>query len=173
MNSLTALSFSIGILAGLATFLAVGPFSGLFFIWAATIAWAGYFAFGGNKEALVKTIVCGIFGVFMAWVTAIEITNIPSTAALGFPMMAAIAVTVSVIVTCLAANIPQLATIPASVLGYSSTFAYLLQTPDKLTKGVLLSVSLDNPLLIISISIVIGTYFGEYSAKLAAYWTKK
>jgi hypothetical protein len=173
MNSLTALSFSIGILAGLATFLAVGPLSGLFFIWAATIAWAGYFAFGGNKEALVKTIVCGIFGVFMAWVTAIEITNIPSTAALGFPMMAAIAVTVSVIVTCLAANIPQLATIPASVLGYSSTFAYLLQTPDKLSKDVLLSVSMDNPLLIISISIVIGTYFGEYSGKLAAYWTKK
>lgn len=173
MNSLTALSFSIGILAGLATFLAVGPLSGLFFIWAATIAWAGYFAFGGNKEALVKTIVCGIFGVFMAWVTAIEITNIPATAALGFPMMAAIAVTVSVIVTCLAANIPQLATIPASVLGYSATFAYLLQTPDKLSKDVLLSVSMDNPLLIISISIVIGTYFGEYSGKLAAYWTKK
>jgi hypothetical protein len=49
----------------------------------------------------------------------------------------------------------------------------LLQTPDKLTKGVLLSVSMDNPMLIISISIVIGTYFGEYSAKLAAHWTKK
>jgi len=173
MNSLTALSLSIGILAGLATFLAVGPLSGLFFIWAATIAWAAFFALGGNKEALVKTIVCGIFGVFMAWVTAIEITNIPPTAILGFPLMAAIAVTVSVVVTCLAANIPQLSTIPASVLGYSSTFAYLLQTPDKLTKDVLLSVSMSNPLLVISISIVIGTYFGLYSAKLGEYWTKK
>lgn len=172
MNSLTALSLSIGLLAGLATFLAVGPLSGLFFIWAATIAWAGFFAFGGNKEALTKTIVCEIFGVFMAWVTAIEITNIPPTAALGFPLMAAIAVCGSVIVTCLAANIPQLSTIPASVLGYSSTFAYLLQTPDKLTKDVLLGVSIDNPLVIISISIVIGAYFGLYSANLAAKWTK-
>lgn len=173
MNSLTALSLSIGVLAGLATFLAVGPLSGLFFIWAATIAWAGFFAFGGNEEAKSKTIICSIFGVFMAWLTAIEITNIPPTAALGFPLMAAIAVTVSVIVTCLAANIPALSTIPASVLGYSAAFAYLLQTPDKMTKEVLLGISMSNPLIIISLSIVIGTYFGVYSAKLAQYWTKQ
>jgi hypothetical protein len=38
--------------------------------------------------------------------------------------MAAIIVTVTVIAMCLAANIPALATIPASVLGYSATFAY-------------------------------------------------
>ncbi len=173
MNSLTALSFSIGILAGVATFLAVGPLSGFFFIWAATIAWAAYFALGGNKEALKNTIVCGIFGVFMAWLTAILIVNIPSNAALGFPMMAAIAVTIAVIVLCLAANIPALATIPASVLGYSATFAYLLQTPDKLTPEVLTGISIDNPLAIISISIVIGTYFGEWSGLLAAKWTKE
>jgi Protein of unknown function (DUF1097) len=173
MNSLTALSLSIGVLAGLATYLAVGPLSGIFLIWAATIAWAGFFAFGGNKEALTKTMECGIFGVCMAWLTAIQITNIPPTAVLGFPLMAAIAVTVSVIVTCLAANIPRLSTIPGSVLGYSSTFAYLLQTPDKMTKDVLLSFSFNNPLIIISVSIVVGCYFGLYSAKLAERWTKK
>ena len=33
MDKLTALSLSIGGLAGVATFLAVGPASGLFFIW--------------------------------------------------------------------------------------------------------------------------------------------
>jgi hypothetical protein len=74
---------------------------------------------------------------------------------------------------CLAANFSQLATIPASVLGYSSTFAYLLQTPDKLTQEVLLGVSLSNPLLVISISIVVGTYFGQLSGQLAAKWTKE
>jgi hypothetical protein len=173
MDKLTALSLSIGALAGVATFLAVGPASGIFFIWAATIAWAAYFLLGATKEALVNTIVCGIFGVFMAWVTAILLTEIPSTATLGFPLMAAITVAVAVVVMCLAASIPQLATIPASVLGYSSTFAYLLQTPDKLTQDVLLGVSLSNPLLVISISIVVGTYFGQYSAQLAAKWTKE
>ncbi|CAA9890950.1 conserved membrane hypothetical protein [Candidatus Methylobacter favarea] len=173
MNSLTALSLSIGVLAGLATFLAVGPASGIFFIWAATIAWAAFFALGGNNEALKNTIICGIFGVFMAWLTAIQITNIPSTIFLGFPFWAAVAVTVSVVVLCFAANIPQLSSIPASVLGYSATFAYLLQTPDKLNKEVLLSVGLSNPLIVISLSLVIGAYFGLYSAKLSALWTKE
>lgn len=172
MDKLTALSLSIGVLAGVATFLAVGPASGIFFIWAATIAWAAYFFLGATKEALVNTIVCGIFGVFMAWITAILLTGIAPDTALGFPAMAAITVTVAVVVMCLAANIPQLATIPASVLGYSSTFAYLLQTPDKLTEGVLMGVSLSNPLLVISISIVVGTYFGQFSAQLAGKWTK-
>jgi len=172
MDKLTALSLSIGVLAGVATFLAVGPASGVFFIWAATIAWAAYFFLGATKEALVNTIVCGIFGVFMAWITAILLTGISPDTALGFPAMAAITVTVAVVVMCLAANIPQLATIPASVLGYSSTFAYLLQTPDKLTQDVLLGVSLSNPLLVISISIVVGTYFGQFSAQLAGKWTK-
>jgi hypothetical protein len=172
MDKLTALSLSIGVLAGVATFLAVGPASGVFFIWAATIAWAAYFFLGATKEALVNTIVCGIFGVFMAWITAILLIGIAPDTALGFPAMAAITVTVAVVVMCLAANIPRLATIPASVLGYSSTFAYLLQTPDKLTEGVLMGVSLSNPLLVISISIVVGTYFGQFSAQLAGKWTK-
>ena len=172
MDILTALSLSIGGLAGVATFLAVGPASGLFFIWAATIAWAAYFFLGATKEALINTIVCGIFGVFLAWFTAILLTNVSPDVVLGFPLVAGITVAVSVVVLCLAANIPQLATIPASVLGYSSTFAYLLQTPDKLNQDVLLSISLSNPLIVISISIVIGTYFGQWSAQLSEKLTK-
>ena len=109
----------------------------------------------------------------MAWITAILLTEISPEATLGFPLMAAITVAVSVVVLCLAASIPQLAAIPASVLGYSSTFAYLLQTADKLNKEVLLGVSLDNPLVVISLSIVIGTYFGQLSGQLAAKWTKE
>lgn len=172
LDKLTALSLSIGVLAGVATFLAVGPLSGVFFIWAATIAWAAYFFLGATKEALTNTIVCGIFGVAMAWATAVMLTQVSPESFPGFPVSAAIIVAVMVLFMCLAANIPQLATIPASVLGYSSTFAYLLQTPDKLSTNVLLGISLSNPLLVISISIVVGTYFGQFSAQLAAKWTK-
>lgn len=173
MDKLTALSLSIAALCGLATFLAVGPASGLFLIWAATIAWAAFFAFGANKDALQNTIVCGIFGVFMGWIGALIITTIPADASLGFPIMASIAVAVSVMVMCLAANIKALSTIPASVLGYSSTFAYLLQTPDRMTQEVLLSASLGNPLILVSISIVVGTFFGLFSAQLGVKWTKQ
>ncbi len=171
MNKLTALSLSIGGLAGLATFLAVGPLSGLFFIWAATIAWAAYFTLGANREAAQNTATCGIFGVVMAWAAAVLITGISPDTALGFPFMAALIVAVSVVVMCLAAVIPAFSAIPVSVLGYSATFAFLLQTPDKLTKDVLLGVSMDNPLLIIPISLVIGIGFGIWSANLAGKLT--
>ncbi len=171
MNNLTALSLSIGVLAGVATFLAVGPLSGIFLIWVGTISWAAYFALGADEKAAINTVVCGIFGVFMATYAAVEITGISPDSMLGFPLMASIIVTVTVIVTCLAANIPQLSCIPASVLGYSSTFAYLLQTPDKLTQDVLMNAGWDNPLLIISCSLLVGVGFGIGSAKLAAKWT--
>ena len=166
MNSLVALSLSIGILGGVATFLAVGPLSGFFLIWAATISWAAFFAFGASKDALKNTLVCGTFGVAMAWLAALEITTIPADA--PFALMAAIAVAASVIVMCLAAKIPALATIPASVLGYSATFAYLLQTPEQLTQAQLLSCSLSNPLLLIPISLAVGSLFGLASVKLSA-----
>ena len=172
MDKLTALSLSIGSLAGIATFLALGPASGVFFIWAATIAWAAYFLLGANKEALQNTIVCGVFGIFMAWLTAVLITEIVPEAAPGFNIMASITVAVVVVVLCLAARIPQLSVIPLSVLGYSSTFAYLLQTPDMLTQDVLLGASLLNPLAVISISFVVGAYLGQCSAQLAEKWTK-
>jgi Protein of unknown function (DUF1097) len=166
MSNLTALSFSIGILAGVATFLALGPLEGYFFIWAATIAWAAYFALGGNQKALKDTVICGIFGIFMAWVTAIEITLIPSTFILGLPVMSAIIVTLAVVVMCLASILPKLSAIPASVLGYSSTFAFLLQTPDKLNQEMLLSATFHNPLIVISLSFIIGAMFGVSSARL-------
>lgn len=167
MDKLTALSLSIGGLAGAATFLAVGPASGLFFIWAATIPWAVFFLLGADKAAICKNITCSIFGVVMAWATALMLTEISPDTLLGFPLMAAFTVALSVVVLCLAANIPQLSTIPCSVVGYSLVFAYLLQTPDKLNKDVLLGVSIGNPLLVISISIVFGTYLGVYSAQFS------
>lgn len=173
MDKLTALSLSIGVLSGVATFLAVGPAAGVFFIWAATIAWAAYFLLGANKEALVNTIVNGIFGVFMAWITALLLTEINPDAAPGFTIMAAITVAVAVVVLCLSAKIPQFAVIPVGVLGYSSTFAYLLQTPDKLSPEVLLGASLSNPLLVISISFIIGAFFGQLSGQLAGKLTKE
>ncbi|MBM4207722.1 MAG: DUF1097 domain-containing protein [Gammaproteobacteria bacterium] len=169
MDKLTALSLSIGALAGIATFFAVLPLtSGLYFIWAATIPWAVFFLLGANKEAICKNITCSLFGVFMAWGTAVMLTEISPNTLLGFPFMAAFTVMLSVIVLCLAANIPQLATIPCSVIGYSLTFAYLLQTPDKLNKETLLGLTMSNPLLVITISIVLGTFLGLWSTQVAA-----
>jgi hypothetical protein len=174
MNNLTALSLSIGILSGVATFLCVGPTAGLFLIWAATIAWAAYFALGATDAALKSVIVCGAFGVLMASITAILIASVAGSAA--FSILASLAVAISVIVLCLAAHFPELAAIPASVLGYSATFAYLLEG-GKLNHDVLLGISWGNPLLIVTASIAIGAYFGKgsvlFSNKILESFNKK
>jgi hypothetical protein len=171
MKSLTALSTSIAVLGGLATFLALGVFSGVFLIWAVFVAWGAFFALGGTPEALKNTIVCGVFGVVMAVIAALLIINVPLAASLGLPLWAGIVVAATVLVLCLAANIPTLSAIPASVFGYAPTFAYLLQTPDMLSNEVMLSANLSNPLIVISISIAVGAGFGMLSGKLSALLT--
>jgi len=166
MKSLTALSVSIAVLGGFATFLALGVFSGVFLIWAVFVAWGAFFALGGTPEALKNTIVCGVFGVVMAVIAALAVINVPMAASLGLPLWAGIVVGATVLVLCLAANIPALSAIPASVFGYAPTFAYLLQTPDMLSNKVMLGADLSNPLIVISLSIVVGAGFGMLSGKL-------
>ena len=39
MKNLNALAISISVLGALATFLALGPFSGVYLIWAVFVAW--------------------------------------------------------------------------------------------------------------------------------------
>ncbi|MFK8067309.1 MAG: DUF1097 domain-containing protein [Gammaproteobacteria bacterium] len=173
MKSLTALSLSIGVLGGVATWLALGPLAGTILIWAVFVAWAAFFAVGGNSGAMVNTIVCGIFGAVCAWVAAFIILKFPMSDSVGgLPVWAAIVVAITVIILVMAANIPALSTIPASVLGYASTFAFLLQTPEKLSLANLMSsVPADNALITIAASIVVGAIFGMVSGSLAGALT--
>ncbi len=173
MKSLTALGVSIGLLGGLATYLALGPLSSVLLIWAIFIAWGAFFALGGTSETLKNIIVCGIFGVVVAWLTAVIIINVPLAASLGLPLWGAIVVGISVAIVVWAAYIPAFATIPAAFFGYASTFAYLLQTPGKLSNEVMLGGRLDNPLIIISVSIIVGGIFGLCSGKFAGKMTKE
>ncbi len=173
MKSLNALALSISVLGALATFLALGPLGGTYLIWAAFVAWGAFFALGADKGALQKLIVCGIFGALVAWAVAVVILSIPLAATLGLPLWAALAVGAGIVVVVLAANIPSLATIPATVFGFASSFAYLLQTPDVLKLDVLLSVTLKNSLIVVSVSLVVGAVFGLISAQWAAAMTKK
>jgi hypothetical protein len=173
MKSLNALAISISVLGALATFLALGPLGGTYLIWAAFVAWGAFFALGADKAALQKLVVCGIFGALVAWAAAVVILSIPLAASLGLPLWAALAVGAGIVVVVLAANIPLLATIPATVFGFASSFAYLLQTPDVLKLDVLLSATLKNSLIVVSVSLVVGAVFGLISAQWAAAMTKK
>jgi hypothetical protein len=160
-------------LGALATFLALGPLSGVYLIWAAFVAWGAFYALGADIAALQKVIICGIFGALVAWAVAVIILTVPLAGPLGLPLWAALVVGAGVVVVVLAANFPYLATIPATVFGFASSFAYLLQTPDMLKLDVLLSASLKNSLIVISLSLIAGAVFGLLSARWGAAMTKQ
>ncbi len=165
MSSLVALCVSIGVLGGVATYLALGPLAGFILIWGIFIGWATFFAIGGNTAALKKTITCNVFGVVCAWLMAVILLNTPlgGLGAIG----AGIAVGVTVLGMCLAAHLPALDAIPASVYGYAATAAYLLQTEGALDMGPLTAVNFSNALILISVSLVVGALFGLASGKLS------
>jgi len=169
MSQLSALSLSIALLGGIATW-AFLAFGGVF-IWAAFVAWACFFHTGGDVNALKNTIVGNLFGAFCAWAAAVVILAVPLASALSLPLWAGIVVGVSVWVVCMAANIKAFAVIPASFYGYASAFAYLLQTPEKLSLAKLLSPSLENALIVVPVSMAIGAVLGFISGRLGGMLT--
>jgi hypothetical protein len=168
MSQLVALSLSIGLLGGVATFLfrAIG-----LAVWAGFIAWACFFHNGGTTAALKQTIAGNIFGALMAWIAAFLVVSTPFGAnEVGI----AAAVAVTVFVLCLAAHVKLLSSIPSSVYGYASTFAYMLLVAQAMAIAELSSVDFHrNPMLLVIASMVLGALFGFASSKLAGALTKK
>lgn len=171
MDIITALSLSIGVLAGIATWLFLGPIGGLgLSIWAAFIAWGCFYHCGGKEAGLQKTIVHNIFGALMGWATLLLVTQTPLGASLGVPLWGGICVGVAVFLVVYVAKSPMLSDIPASVFGFASVAALSL-AGGKL--GVLTAASLENPLINIVISMVIGALFGYVSEKIAGVIVRK
>ena len=170
MNAIVATAVSVGVLGGVATwlFLSVGSI----LIWAAFAAWACYFHSGGDQAALKSTIICNILGVVAAWVAALVILAIPLAEVLTLPVWAGIVVIITVAIYILLAQIEVFASVPGTTYGYACTFAFLLQTPDKLNIDTLTSVTMSNALIVVIISMVIGAIFAFVSGKWAAAMTK-
>ena len=171
MSSLVALSVSIAVLGGIATALCLGPLSGIVLIWTVFIAWACYFAVGGDQAALKNTIVCGVVGAVLAWMALVIILAIPLADALTLPIWAGLVVGVTVLVLCLLAHIEALSTIPATVLGYASVASFALTKPDALTMDALTSASFNNALIVIAVSFALGALCGMASGKLGGVLT--
>jgi len=168
MTSHTALSVSIGVLGGIAAAICLGPLSGIVLIWTVFIAWACFFATGGDGSALQNTIVCSLLGAVLAWIALIVILGIPLAGALTLPIWAGIVIGVTVFIMCMLATIGIFSTLPASVLGYASVAGYALQTQGALTMDALTSGGFDNALIVIGLSLIVGAILGMISGKVGA-----
>lgn len=168
MSQLVALALSIAVLGGVWVFLALGPLAGAVLVWAGFIAWGCYFHTGGDNAALQKTIAGMVYGAIIAGIALLLVVNNP----VGLPAAAAapVYVAVTVFFLVIVAGFNLLSVVPANVYGYAATVAYALQTPTANGVGPLASltsVSLANPVLLLSLSFVIGAVFGLASGKLA------
>ncbi|MFW5426065.1 MAG: DUF1097 domain-containing protein [Methylophagaceae bacterium] len=152
------LALSIGGLGGVATWLAFGPLSGLVVIWGIFVAWGAFFHSGGDSAALRSTIICGILGAVLAGV-ALFLAGILPLGGLAAP----VAVGLMVFVLVMLASIPAFSTIPAAVYGFALTAALALTGGGSVT-----ALSTANPVVVMSISIIVGAVFGLVSGKLSA-----
>ncbi|MDD2833428.1 MAG: DUF1097 domain-containing protein [Methylotenera sp.] len=168
MSKLTALALSIAILGGVWAFLALGPLAGSVLVWAGFIAWGSYFHSGADGAALQKTIAGTIYGAILAGIALFLVVNNPVGLPGAIAAPAYVAVTVFFLV--IVASINLLSVVPANVYGYAATVAYALHQPTADGVGPLASLTaadLTNPVLLLSLSFVIGALFGLVSGKLA------
>lgn len=172
MNLINALALVLGVIGAALAYFSLGPASGVYLIWSVFIFTATGVALGGTREAFKNLVVCGTAGVVIAWAAAVVIVSVPLAATLTLPVWAALVVGATTALLPLVAHIPLFPAIPATVIGYASTFAYLVQTPDKLSPEVLLGARLDNPLFVIVASLLVAWCFGTVSLSLAGKLTR-
>ncbi len=163
MSSLTALAVSVGLLAGLATYLFVSDIWGLgLYLWAAFITWGAFFHSGGKEQALVSTIACSLFGVVAGIICVLLLNKVDL--GLSTPIWLSIIVTLAAFLIVLASSIPLFSTVPVVFYGFAA-FAALI-----FLKGIpaddLLVPSLGNPAVAIGLSLIMGAVFGYVSEKL-------
>ena len=167
MKFVNALAVPLGVIGALLTYLALS--FGMFFIWAVFLATCMGVALGGSKEAFKSLVICGSLGVVLASVASLIILNVPVP--LPGAMWPAIVVGATTACMALAANLPVFSAIPATVIGYASTFAYLLSA-NKLSNETFMTLNFANPLVINVLSIIVAAGFGMVSLNIAGKLAK-
>ena len=158
MDIITALAVSIGLLGAIATylFLTIGTIQ----IWIGFIGWASFYHCGGGSVGLRKSLLANLWGVAMAFAALLLITQVNT----GLPgvLWPSLVVGVTAGILVMGAKIEALNIIPATVYGYASTAGYGLLSGASLT-----TLTAANPLICVSVSLVIGGLFGLVSEKFA------
>lgn len=170
MRMVLASSFSNAFLGGIATwaFLSVGSSM----VWAAVVAWGCFFHTGGNAKAVQITIVGNVLGILFAWIGGNLLIVNPVT--IPAPVWAGLVIFgIVIVMVFIGHNIAghlgfTTLVIPASFYGAASTFAFLVQTPAKLSAAALHSFSLNNALIVLPIAMVIGAFLGLATAKMTS-----
>lgn len=118
MNLLVALGISIGVLAGIWAQVSILPAIALP-TFVGVISWACFYALGGKKEGLLKTVTSNLSGVFWAFIVVLIFKALVGT----IPAVAlGLALAIGCFIMVIQANIDVLSFIPGTFCGAAAYF---------------------------------------------------
>ena len=158
-----ALSLSVGVIGGISAFLWMSVLSSVYILWVGFIAWGLFFKNGGDNNALKMTITAGIYGAVLAGLFFVLSGALTIGGAFNGPIWIAITVFVLIFGT----QIPIFGCAPTAVCGYAACAGYVIHAADGAMIPMISSVALHNPVITVSLSIIIGAVFGMLSGKVA------
>ncbi len=135
-------------------------------VWAAFVGWASYDHSGATGQAALRSSSALVFGVVMAWAVALVVAA--RILPLSAPLSTAIAAGAASFFIVLASSNPILSVVPATFYGFASTFAYLSLAPQAFTVSALTAMSWMNAIVVVSVSLLIGTALGIAQGRLAS-----
>ena len=158
MSKSLAVAISVGVIAGLWTFLGSGYLSFATSIAIGFIAWAAS-GLVGKSDAMQKTVIGMTFGAIIAsvavYLAGVELPLIGANIAVGVGVAALILVLV-------ADKVSQVANVGVNVLGFASAFTL---SPSAASIG---AMDLSNPVAIVLVSSILGVVAGNLAGRLAA-----
>jgi hypothetical protein len=138
-------------------------------VWAAFVGWASYDHSGANRKALLTSSICMVFGVVMAWLVALVVAGglLPFTSAVASAIAAGVASFIIVYVS----RFMPFSNVPATFYGFASAFAFLLMHSGGFSLSAMETLDLNNVLLCMSVSLLIGSVLGVVQQRLAYFFT--
>ncbi|EHK52356.1 putative transmembrane protein [Mesorhizobium alhagi CCNWXJ12-2] len=132
-------------------------------VWVTFIAWASFFACGGGKQGLIKSIVSNWTGILIATITLIIIQFGPA-----HPIFAAILVGLGTSAMILVSGMKILDFPPAIVFGFAS----LVGTTAAMNTSII-TADLNHPTLVAMAAMLLGGIFGLLSEMGTALLSSK
>ncbi|NMG74217.1 DUF1097 domain-containing protein [Aromatoleum diolicum] len=86
---------------------------------------------------------------------------------LSIPIAAGGLIAIATPIIILASKLDLLSVVPATFYGFASSFAFLVQTPGKFDPIAMTSSSLDNVLIVVTLSSIVGALLGVAHSGLA------
>lgn len=153
MKPVNAISVSVGILVTLWTFATLGFLEPKVITWITFLTWASFYAAGGGREGLVRSIACGIVGALVSALVVWVSNQVGGgTSGKGLVILALLLGGLGWTL-CWLSQFSLLRVIPASFIGAASFFGA--------------GAPLDQKLFWVLLSLVCGSLMGLLSQRLA------